>query len=174
MPDKERELQLRFWQGDPVGLLDDLKLRGSEYRLTSVRTFAELALAVPSSISVQSERDLFGFLRECRYASDSELFGKKDYWQAPDEFERTRAGDCEDHALWAWRKSVDLGQDARFTLGEMSGKLHAWVTVFDRGAPYILETTAKETLGLIDVSRRPAYAPSVSIDRVLRLYRHLR
>ena len=35
------------------------------------------------------------------FKTDEELFGEPDYWQAPEEFLRRRAGDCEDYALFA-------------------------------------------------------------------------
>jgi len=42
------------------------------------------------------------FLIGCKYVSDKELFGKDDYRQPPEEFEKRKQGDCEDFALWTW------------------------------------------------------------------------
>jgi hypothetical protein len=48
--------------------------------------------------------DVRNFLVGCTYVSDTELFGKRDYWQPPEDFEKRRKGDCEDFALWTWRQ----------------------------------------------------------------------
>ena len=55
-------------------------------------------------------------------------------WQQPCAFEQSRRGDCEDFALWAWRKLVEMGVDAEFYVGRVmcgddpvSARQHAWV-----------------------------------------------
>jgi hypothetical protein len=81
------------------------------------------------------------FLAGCEYVSDQEQFGKRDYWQPPEQFENTKKGDCEDFALWAWRQLVHLNYHARFTLGKAGryGEGHAWVTFQKNGKTYLLE-----------------------------------
>jgi hypothetical protein len=36
--------------------------------------------------------DVSTFLAGCRGVSDKEQFGREDYWQPPEDFERTRIG----------------------------------------------------------------------------------
>jgi hypothetical protein len=81
------------------------------------------------------------FLSGCKYISDQEQFGKKDYWEPPEDFEKTRKGDCEDFALWAWRQLLQMGYPARFVAGTASryGEGHAWVTFQKDGKNFILE-----------------------------------
>jgi predicted transglutaminase-like cysteine proteinase len=88
---------------------------------------AVLLTAVGASIGVRS------FLASCQYISDREQFGKDDYWQPPDEFEKRKKGDCEDFALWTWRQLLNLGYDARFVVGSSGryGDGHAWVEYFE-------------------------------------------
>jgi hypothetical protein len=62
--------------------------------------------------------DLRRFLAGCKYVSDEEQFGERDYWQPPELFEECRKGDCEDFALWAWRQLLHLNYPARFVLGK--------------------------------------------------------
>ncbi len=56
------------------------------------------------------------FLSRCRGRDMTEI-QKRDYWQPPEEFERTRMGDCVDFGLWAWRQLLALGYPARFVGG---------------------------------------------------------
>src|SRR5205085_1473130 len=60
-----------------------------------------------SAVTVGSVDDVCEWLLECEYVHDPELFHEPDFWQHPRTFERLRKGDCEDHALWAWRKLVE-------------------------------------------------------------------
>jgi len=73
--------------------------------------------------------------------SDKEQFGKDEYWQPPEDFEKTRKGDCEDFALWTWRQLLSLGLDARFVAGKHGryGAGHAWVTFEKDGKQYLVE-----------------------------------
>ena len=43
--------------------------------------------------------DVFAWLAECRYETDTNLFHESDYWQHPRTFEQLRCGDCEDFAI---------------------------------------------------------------------------
>ena len=48
------------------------------------------------AIHCHSIEEVRQFLKECKYISDKELFGKDDYWQPPEDFELRKKGDCED------------------------------------------------------------------------------
>jgi hypothetical protein len=80
------------------------------------------------------------FLLTCR-RSDADPFAKRDYWQPPEELEKTRTGDCVDLALWTWRQLLEMGYAARFTGGKAGryGEGHAWVTFEKDGKFYLLE-----------------------------------
>lgn len=85
--------------------------------------------------------ELRKFLSRCNYVSDQELFGKKEYWQPPDQFEESMKGDCEDFALWTWRQLMHMNYPARFVTGtsgrDRSG--HAWVTFEKDGKHFLVE-----------------------------------
>jgi predicted transglutaminase-like cysteine proteinase len=57
-----------------------------------------------SSVQVKKLDDVLDWLFSCKYVTDSMSQGVLDHWQHPVDFESSKAGDCEDHALWAWRK----------------------------------------------------------------------
>jgi hypothetical protein len=136
-------------------------------------------LAGPSGVSVGSVRELCYWLRKCQYAHDSVLFGRSDYWQHPTGFETLRRGDCEDHALWAWRKLIELGHPTELVIGECqqgaeSGdNQHAWVVYDENGSRFLFETAEKSRKKMIrpfaDASKH--YVPHASIDQ--NLQRHL-
>jgi hypothetical protein len=115
-------------------------------------------------------QDIAGFLRACKYRRDQETRSRRDYWEPPDEFERRRTGDCEDHALWAWRQLCDLGYRARFVLGQR----HAWVHILTDARCYLVEATHKR--GPAPRVRR--YTPFWSVERVdaksFRYFAHYR
>ena len=69
------------------------------------------------------------FLSTCRYVSDSEQFGIADYWMPPEDFEKSRAGDCDCAAIWTWRQLVEMGYEARYVVGTAGSNNggHAWV-----------------------------------------------
>jgi hypothetical protein len=95
----------------------------------------------PLTVNCYSIRELREFLLTCQYVSDKELFGQDEYWQPPDDFEKSKKGDCEDFALWTWRQLLQMGYDARF-VGGSSGRYgagHAWVEYFEDGKCYLLE-----------------------------------
>ncbi len=98
-------------------------------------------LTQPLAVRCADIRELSRFLRSCKYVSDQEQFGRKDYWQPPEEFERTRRGDCDDFALWTWRQLIDMGYRTRYVVGRAGryGDGHAWVTIEKNGKRFLVE-----------------------------------
>jgi hypothetical protein len=137
-------------------------------------------LAGESRIRVHAVADICRWLHGCQYLSGQALFREPDFWQHPVTFEQIRRGDCEDHALWAWRRLLDLGLPAELCVGHRLGTDgtaggHAW-TVFREGeTEYLLESVAKYRRGTLQplASVRHAYVPYLSLggDRGLKLYR---
>jgi len=82
------------------------------------------------------------FLLSCKYLSDRKTRSQSDFWEPPDIFEQRKTGDCEDHAIWAWRHLDNLGYKARLVLGKCK-KWHAWVHILVNGRAYLLEATQK-------------------------------
>lgn len=100
-----------------------------------------------SAVKVQSVKGITSWLLNCEYATDQELFGERDFWQHPTTFEQRRRGDCEDFALWAWRKLLELQLEAEFVVGYWLPQMHArhaWVTFRDGGIRYLLEPTHRD------------------------------
>jgi hypothetical protein len=93
--------------------------------------------------------ELRRFLSACKYVSDKEQFGEDDYWQPPDDFERSKKGDCEDFALWTWRQLMHMNYPARFVMGTAGryGEGHAWVT-FERDGKWFLLEPLNSIVGL--------------------------
>jgi transglutaminase superfamily protein len=120
----------------------------------------------PLTVKCQSLEDLRKFLRTCRGVSDKEQFGKDDYWMPPQDFEKSRKGDCDDFAMYAWRQLLEMGYKARFVGGIVgdSPVKHAWVTFEKDGKHFLLEPQAR-FLGLwlprLDALR---YKPDVSVE----------
>ena len=99
-----------------------------------------------SSVRVASIDDIVAWLQTCEYVSDLELFRERDVWQHPGIFETLRRGDCEDFALWAWRKLAELGIDAEFCVGRVIcedrpevHRQHAWVVYQIDGTAFLFE-----------------------------------
>jgi Bacterial transglutaminase-like cysteine proteinase BTLCP len=104
----------------------------------------------PSGVRVQSIDDIVRWLQTCEYVTDLELFQERDYWQDPGMFERLRRGDCEDFALWAWRKLAEIGIDAEFCVGRVIchdrpelDRQHAWVVYRVSGTAFLFEPAAR-------------------------------
>lgn len=128
-------------------------------------------LAGPSSVSVRSVVDIQEWLLGCDYQTDTEQFGR-DHWQHAIEFESRRVGDCDDHALWAWRKLLELGVDATLVVGwclpiKRPLSRHVWVTFRDDSCEYLFETATSEReemlLPFSEVGTR--YRPEYGVDR---------
>lgn len=121
-------------------------------------------LTQPLETECEDFAEMRKFLSTCRWRDMREV-QKRDYWQPPEEFEKTKMGDCVDFGLWAWRQVLGMGYTARF-VGGRSGKFgegHAWVTFEKDGRWFLLEPQLRR-LGL----RMPRistlrYHPKVSV-----------
>jgi hypothetical protein len=134
-------------------------------------------ISQPLTIACSSVEDLRKFLAGCKPVSDEELFGKRDYWQPPEEFEKRRKGDCEDFALWTWRQLLMMGYDARFVGGSCGryGAGHAWVEYSRAGKWYLLEPQLARIGQSMPQLSTIRYQPSFSVawdGKTLRYYAH--
>lgn len=131
----------------------------------------------PLEIHCHNFDDIRRFLRTCRAVSDKKQFGKEDYWLPPEEFEKRKAGDCEDFSFWTWRQLMEMGLEARIVFGRHGryGIGHAWAMFHRDGKWFLLEPHAC-VLGL----RSPRlstlrYEPKYSIacdGKALKYYAH--
>ncbi len=98
-------------------------------------------LSQPLKVVCRDLEEIRAFLSTCRYVSDREQFGVRDYWMRPEDFERVRRGDCDDFALWTWRQLLGLGYSARFVTGSAGryGTGHAWVNFRADNQVFIVE-----------------------------------
>ena len=119
-----------------------------------------------STVRVGSVEEIQDWLLACEYVDDRELFNEQDFWQHPRTFEHLRRGDCEDHALWAWRKLVELGVDAELVSGQHDNGSHVWVLFTHNGELHLFETVAKSRAAMIRPvsSVRDIYRPEVSVN----------
>jgi len=126
-----------------------------------------------SRVRVGSIEEIAAWLRTCEYVSDLELFQKRDFWQHPSVFESLKRGDCEDFALWAWRKLAELGVDAELCVGRVIASArpdieyqHAWVVYRMGGTAYLFEpaalTPSKTIRPLSEVM--DAYVPHFAVN----------
>ena len=130
-----------------------------------------------SRVPVTGVDEMLAWLRGCAYVRDMELFHDVDFWQHPLTFEQLRRGDCEDFALWSWRKLVEMGHDAEFVAGRcaargLHGPGHAWVLLHGPDGVSLLDPVLRNGCGCLrpldDV--RDAYVPEVSVDGRLNRY----
>jgi hypothetical protein len=121
-PDQQRRSRSRFPSTFPIGRY----------------------VSLPLAFKCSSLEDLRRFLRTCRGVSDKEQFGKADYWMPPEDFEKSRKGDCDDFAMYAWRQLLEMGYKARFVIGRVGDSLekHAWVSFEEDGKQFLLEPQA--------------------------------
>ncbi len=130
-----------------------------------------------SDVPIHSLQEIETWLRQCTYICDHEQFAESDVWVHPVDFEQTRRGDCEDHALWAWRKLVHLNDSAEFVVGYLQNHFgedgyHAWVTFAENGRIYILETTAKTSTMILPLqTQTKKYRPLFSVDKNFKTYK---
>jgi transglutaminase-like cysteine proteinase BTLCP len=130
-----------------------------------------------SRVAVTTLEDVLDWLATCQYETDSSLFRESDYWQHPHTFEELRRGDCEDFALWAWRKLVELGVDADLVIGRRvppgsENSRHAWVVFRDGGNEFVLEPIARERAAAVRAvsSVRGEYIPEFGVARDRRRF----
>jgi hypothetical protein len=124
------------------------------------------------TVTATSLDGVCSWLLGCAYESDQVLFHEPDFWQHPNTFERLRAGDCEDFAIWAWRKLVELEYDADLVLGyclndgALAGR-HAWVLLRENEVASLLEPVARERDRMVrPLSEvRDRYLPEFGVDR---------
>jgi hypothetical protein len=109
-----------------------------------------------SGVRVGTIDDIISWLQTCEYVTDLELFREPDVWQHPALFEKMKRGDCEDFALWAWRKLAELGIDADFCVGRVIcadrpeiDRQHAWVIYRVNGIAFLFEPAARATANMI-------------------------
>ncbi len=131
----------------------------------------------PLTVKCQNISDVRRFLMGCEGASDEELFGKRDYWQPPEDFERLKKGDCDDFALWTWRQLLSMGYDARFVAGKAGryGTGHAWVTYFENGKCFLVEPTLRNVGEVMPRLSTLKYKPKLSVawdGKTLSYYAH--
>lgn len=122
-------------------------------------------LSQPLTKQFNDIHELRRFLFSCKYESDEEQFGKRDYWLPPEEFENCRKGDCEDFALYTWRQLIEMEIKSRFVVGESGryGSGHAWVTMQNNEKNYIIEPLANAFKRLPRISM-VRYSPEISVE----------
>src|SRR5262249_16815971 len=124
-----------------------------------------------SAVRVESIDDIATWLGQCEYISDRDLFNERDLWQHPGSFERLRRGDCEDFALWAWRKLSELGIEAELYVGrvhfEGESRQHAWVVYRVNRRDFLFEPAARNRARMIRPLRdvKDEYVPHFAVDR---------
>jgi hypothetical protein len=97
-------------------------------------------LTQPLQIKCKDFSEIRRFLLNCRWRSIRKV-RQQEHWKSPEEFEKTRVGNCVAFALWTWRQVLSMGYTARF-VGGKSGKFgegHTWVTFEKDGKWYLLE-----------------------------------
>lgn len=138
--------------------------------------FAEY-LTGDSSVTTTSPHAVARWLQNCRYASDPDLLGEMDAWLHPLSLELVRSGDCEDFALWGWRKLVELRLDAHFVVGlrhhsDGASKRHAWVIYRDGPEHFLfdgVEPAHDRIIRPLDAVRKE-YEPQVGVTPVAARY----
>ena len=127
----------------------------------------------PSSVPVRSLDDIMAWLQTCEYVTDLDLFHERDVWQHPTTFERRRRGDCEDFALWAWRKLAEIGIAAEFCVGRVIcrdqpdvDRQHAWVVFHRDGEAFLFEPAARTHAAMIRVleDAMDEYVPHFAVN----------
>jgi hypothetical protein len=127
-----------------------------------------------SRVSVASIHDIVAWLSTCEYVSDQVQFHERDVWQQPCAFEQVRRGDCEDFALWAWRKLAEIGVEAEFYVGRVVcsdeppvDRQHAWVVYRVNREEVLFEPAARDSQRMMRPlsAVKDAYVPHFAVDR---------
>ncbi len=127
-------------------------------------------------VPVKSVTDIELWLLGCTYVSDRSSLGE-DRWLHPSRFEAIRMGDCGDHAIWAWRRLIDLGKPASLVVGRWlieRRDAHVWVLLDHDDDSHLFESTSKspgEALHKVSAVRSE-YRPFFSVNEkgVTRAY----
>jgi len=150
-----RHLAVRFTRQESAWERLTMPVPASAFGPGSQRPFAAY-FEGPSDVRVKSIDEIVAWLQTCEYVSDLELFHKPDVWLHPGTFETLRRGDCEDFALWAWRKLAEIGIDAEFCVGRVLGdgraqtnRQHAWVVYRVSETAYLFEPAARTPAKMI-------------------------
>lgn len=133
-----------------------------------------------SKVNVNSVKQICHWLCKCEYVLDKDLFQEEDFWQHPITFETIRKGDCEDQALWAWRKLTEIGIYAELVCGKTVNegvfreRGHAWVIFHQDEKVFILEATATKMNHMIlpFEEAKDRYCPCVSVSGSFKTYMH--
>lgn len=138
-----------------------------------------LFLSQPVEVVCRDINEIRAFLTTCRYVSDQEQFGVRDHWMGPEDFERTKRGDCDDFALWTWRQLLGMGYNARFVVGPQGryGSGHAWVTFAAGGKTFLVEPLLARAGGKFPRLSVLRYRPIVSVEvsgTRIRFFEHSR
>lgn len=162
-----------LWLHEPGDDWEEVKVQALPWRFgRGSRKHFSWYFEGESGVSVGSVDEVVQWLAGCEYASDKDLFQEADFWQHPRTFERLRRGDCEDFALWGWRKLNELGLPARFFVGRMtvggtgSTRGHAWVVFEGPEGRWLLETppsSVENAVRPLDEVRLE-YRPHFSVD----------
>ncbi len=134
-------------------------------------------LAGESQVQVQTPGEAAEWLTQCRYASDPDLHGEVDAWLHPATLELVRSGDCEDFALWGWRKLVDLQLEAHFVVGvrhrsDGTSQRHAWVVYRTDAGEFLFDgvESCVERIVRPLAAIRHQYEPQVGVTPVAVRY----
>jgi hypothetical protein len=141
----------------------------------SDRNFADY-FAGATSVPVASIDDIVDWLQTCDYETDADQFNERDRWQHPGTFEQAHRGDCEDFALWAWRKLTEIGIEAEFYVGRVlcgqaaTARQHAWVVYRVDSIDYLFEPAARGRHRMIRPLSQAAndYVPHFAVNHRLR------
>jgi len=137
----------RLPPGDPSDVTYTNAVPPQFFAAGSTRDFKQYFTG-SSGVHVESLDDVCEWLFNCEFRTDLELFHQDDFWQRPLAFEQLRKGDCDDHALWGWRKLVELGTNAELFSGmrlEQDGSWagHAWVVIKDGAHSTFFDSAVK-------------------------------
>lgn len=164
---------------DPWEPVTSFMIRPALFGAGSTKPF-QWYLEGESNVRVASVDDITNWLAACEYASDPDLFNEPDFWQHPRTFEHLRKGDCEDHALWAWRKLLEIQIVARLVVGQWLSHprgrdtSHAWIIYDSEGGKRLLEPVAKEQSRMVRAlaEARGDYVPHYSVGGDGRMVAH--
>ncbi len=142
----------------------------SSFGLASEREFHRY-LEGPTRVPASTIEEMCEWLRGCEAVDDLTLFHEPDFWQHPVTFEHLRKGDCEDHALWAWRHLHRLRIPGMFVAGLWNGIAHTWVLFRHNNHDHLFETTCKHGDMVHPLPRvRALYTPALGVDFTCRTY----